>query len=341
MITLAMTRSIIAVLAVTLFLASVAAANLQQQNTSWWGDPAVCHDPAVQEGCEQCCDEWHGTVVPGVPPPSWIAKTWTGGNCSGCKVLPRDARACGNCFPATRGWFNNEEFKGYPGEPGKPDSCKPCSNCTVHVMELYRQNIQLMQAGGKEPPCNSSGADPAPPVGPCYPSPTCDCMCNYANQIQNYCNLDPDPENFIGPCKFDMQFNLTMDVPFDGQCDEHGYYSIVACGKVAPAPLPPNANVQPATGLVATSAGSDGKVDELAGETVATSEDGFCWCVNPASGIQNGSSATKGMNKTKPSCNDTVREGCFLLGERECSAIGAGFCDWTCYAWGCQCHPIA
>lgn len=314
-------------------LSSSAAPPNNPQHTSWWGDPAFCHDPATQEGCEMCCDEWHGTVVPGVPPPSWVAKTWTGGNCSGCKVLPRDAGACGDCFPATRGWYNNEEFRGYPGEPGQPDSCKPCSNCTMHVMELYRQNIQLMQSGGKEPPCNCSGTDPAPPPGPCFPSATCDCMCNYASQIRNYCKLDPEPDSFIGPCKFDMQFNLTMNEKFDGQCDSHGYYSIVACGEVAPPALPPNANVQPATGaskLVAATTGS--------GETA---EDGFCWCVNPASGIQNGSSATRGMDKTKPSCNDTVREGCFLLGERECESIGAGFCDWTCYAWGCQCHPIA
>ena len=288
-----------------------------------------------------CCDEWHGTVVPGVPPPSWVAKTWTGGNCSGCKLLPRDASACGDCFPATRGWYNNEDFRGYPGEPGQPDSCKPCSNCTTHVMELYRQNIQLMQPGGKEAPCNCSETDPAPPPGPCFPSATCDCMCNYASQIRNYCKLDPEPDSFIGPCKFDMQFNLTMNVKFNGQCDSRGYYSIVACGEVAPPPLPPNANVQLATrasDLVAAATGSGGTANEFAaGETEA----GFCWCVNPASGIQNGSSATRGMDRTKPSCNDTVREGCFLLGERECKSIGAGFCDWTCYAWGCQCHPIA
>jgi hypothetical protein len=319
--------------------AAAALAPVANAQKSFWGDPAECHDPVIQEGCERCCDDWHGVVQPGVAPPSWVGQDWSGGNCTGCKELPKDARACGDCFPATRGWYNHEEFNGYPGQPAKPANCKPCSNCTIHVMELYRQNIQLMQPGGKEKPCNCTGSEPHPAVGPCFPNDSCDCMCNYYNQLKNYCALDPDPMNFIGPCAFDKQFNMTMAKPFTGECDAHGYYSIVACGKTAPPPLPPNANVQQLVSATVTVVPTAAR-GVAATPSTGGGEDGFCWCVHPASGIQNGSSATAGMDKTKPQCIDTVREDCYLLGEKECDSIGAGFCAFTCYAWGCQCHPI-
>ena len=282
-------------------------------NGTWWGDAGTCHGPHEQDGCERCCLDWDGVPQPGVPSPSWIEYTWSGGNCSQCKVA--GSMECADCFPNVRPWYNEEEFKGYPGKPPRPplSQCKECSKCMLRVQQLYRMYIQVLDKANPDPPsgCNCSGADPAPPVGDCFPTFSCDCMCNYQQQLENYCKLDTDPASFIGPCKFDQMFNKTMGYQFDGQCDKDGYYDVVACGPVAPPPLPPN---NP----------TESKAQHLLRQN---SSKGFCWCVEPSLGIQNGSSATPGMDRSKPDCKPTVN--CYVMGRDMCNTVGKKYCKFT------------
>ena len=126
-----------------------------------------------------------------------------------------------------------------------------------------------------------------------------------------------DPEQMPGPCEMDRMVNESKNLEFKAQCDPDGYYSAVACGDTAPPKLPPSPPPTRATTVSALRGLQPGRP-------------GWCWCVEPSYGIQNGTTAVKHPDGAPPprmDCSGTVQ--CDLLNEKACAVQGALYCNWT------------
>jgi len=292
-----------------------AGAALVSSQSDPWSDLESCHKP-TDEGCESCCDSTSkGTVV----------RTWTG-NCTGCvpgaPCEPGNC-PCGNCFPGAQPWWNEESFLQPGQEP--PKGCKPCSKCTRRIIGDF---IQTMFDTPQDGPCKCPDPEATPPGdGDCSCGAPgvacCDCQCQYKGDMQVYCGLDPTPATFPGPCAFDKLYNTSRGDPFTAKCDSKGYYDIIDCGPVAPPPLPPSP--PEARAEMRRQAAAHPVVHHRRVLDEAPPGSGFCWCVEPTYGIQNGTSAVH-AGADPPNCHPTVQ--CGLLNKPTCVAT-AQFCNWT------------
>jgi hypothetical protein len=238
----------------------------------------VCVQP-LEEGCLSCCE-------PDIPPPTagqqadpgpWVELKWTG-NCTGCvpgAPCEKGNCPCGNCFPGVLPWWN--EIEEHPNGP--PAGCKPCSRCKERDLTDFREiefgtcppgdvGDPLCQPDGS---CDCSKAQP-PNEGDCpAPAPgvfSCTCWCDYAQKIRDWCQLDPTPTVFQGPCAYDRMVAQSKNEEFTYECDDQGYYKLVQCGPKAPPPLAPS----PPQALGVTNSA----------ETTTAESGEMCWCSEPS-----------------------------------------------------------
>jgi len=123
-----------------------------------------------------------------------------------------------------------------------------------------------------------------------------------------------------------------------GQCDASGYYKLVACGPKAPPKLPPKGpaltdGARARTGERRQLPSADTRFPALGGgaaapaapaAAAAAAAAGFCWCVDPTYGIENGTSATPSMDASKPECQNTIQcVLCSLLSPLLCSLLSS------------------
>lgn len=281
--------------AIVVAVAAAAAASAEEigpvpviPNPSSWNDTG-CHSPS-EPGCLSCCEP----ALPGDggsrllelqdAPDPWVENRWTG-NCTGCApgapCKPGDC-PCGNCFPGVLPWWNEEI--NHPNGP--PAGCKPCSRCRVRDMTDYREiefgtcangdvGDPLCQPDGS---CDCSKAQP-PQEGDCAaPAPgivTCACWCDSNQKMRDFCQLDPTPTLFPGPCAFDRMVAQSKSEEFSFECDDQGYYKLIQCGSKAPPALPPS----PPDAF--TNIPSRGEPQARTSELEATAGE-VCWCSEPS-----------------------------------------------------------
>ena len=287
--------------------------------TTPWNDFETCHKP-TDEGCHTCL---------GTPSPSsgvdWRTST---NNCTGCFVgAPCEPGncPCGRCDPGSPPWYNDIGHS-----DSAPTGCeKPCSNCTTLLVKNY---IEAMFLVPHDSPCKCPDPKLSPPPqgvdcdcglpGPAGNPHCCKCHCQIQAQIKLFCNLDPAPDKFPGPCEFDRLYNTSRGLKFTGVCDADGYYQTVRCGAVAPPPLPPSPPRASAIAQPQQLLPSALDVDRSAPGGPL-----HCWCVEPTFGIQNGTSSwRKGATEPATYCHDTIQ--CGLLNQPKCNKLDT-FCNWT------------